>query len=103
MKRNETLEILMKTSPESLAETQHDAMKQHVLNVLADAMAAITKENYTAANKMTFNSPAGDCMGIDSYPIEFSYFTDPEKWGISFGDIVTELRTLKEQSEPTKK
>ena len=86
------LESLLKTSPSTLAKTQHDALKQHAMEVLAGAMAAITNENYNSAKKLTFTSPAGDCMGIDSEPIEFSYGTEK---CISFGEIVSMLSELK--------
>jgi uncharacterized protein (UPF0297 family) len=67
------LEQLLKTTPETLAIEQHDALKAHVINVLESTLQAVRDEYYNAIQKMTMDSPAGDGMGCDNNFINFGY------------------------------
>ncbi len=90
-----SLESLMQTSPETLAQTQFDALKEHVLSVLYAAIDKINKDKLVGANSasfMCYHSPAGDCMGDTSNPINFGYSDDEPC--LSFGDIVDKMHAL---------
>lgn len=76
------LQDLLKTTPETLADEQHKALKQHILGVLAEVTKAISEENYKHIKNLTCYSPAGDCMGTESFFIDFA----PE--GLDESDIV---------------
>jgi hypothetical protein len=61
------LEQLLKTTPETLAVEQHDALKAHVINVLESTLKAVKDEYYSAIQELTIDSPAGDGYGGDGY------------------------------------
>ena len=67
------LNELLKTTPESLARTQINALKEHVLNILEEFHVAIKEERFDDAKKMTFESPSGDAYGRDDTCINFSW------------------------------
>ena len=63
-----------KFNPRQLAREQHNVLKQHVIDTLEEIINHIAVHNYDVVIKQhTFNSPAGDCMGIDSTVINFGY------------------------------
>jgi hypothetical protein len=67
------LEQLLKTTPETLAVEQHDALKAHVINVLESTLKAVKDEYYSAIQELTIDSPAGDGYGCDNNFINFGY------------------------------
>lgn len=82
---------LMQTTTQNLAERQHNALKQHVLEVLTTFTDHIRNQRYDKAEEMLSHSPAGDDMGTDVDYIDFTY--DPDQRGE--GDIGTMLSLLK--------
>jgi hypothetical protein len=67
------LEQLLKTTPETLAVEQHDALKAHVINVLESTLKAVKDEYYSAIQELTIDSPAGDGYCCDNNFINFGY------------------------------
>lgn len=67
----ELLELLQ-TSPETLAEAQRKALTTHVCARLGQMIEHIRRGEYDAAREMTFDSPAGDGMGMDNTCIDFT-------------------------------
>jgi len=94
------LKKLLETKPETLAEEQHDALKEHVIIVLDKVMTAIKSENYDAVEAMTSSSPAGDGYGADNSFIEFEW--EPTADGVDIADVAGTLRGLKSMSKKEK-
>lgn len=89
------LKTLMGASPESLAQTQFDALKLHTLEVLKKAIKHVEGDEYLKKD-ITFYSPAGDEAGIDSYPIDFGYDKND---ALSFGEVADKLKHLHKLSQ----
>lgn len=89
------IQELLKTTPETLAQTQHDALKEHTIEILERVLKQLKKEEYKAIEKDLFRSPAGDCMGSDNSCIDFSYNNDEV---MDLGDMVSMLNNLKAQA-----
>lgn len=98
--RTMKLDQLLKTTPESLAKEQHDALKAHVLATLDEFRARIDAENYKGAEMLTYNSPAGDGWGSDDTCINFSY--DGTNDTADLGAVLERLKALKELSSMKK-
>jgi hypothetical protein len=95
------LDQLLRTTPETLAKEQHDALKAHALSVLSDFSKRISEENYKGARMLTYTSPAGDCMGSDDTCIDFSYTETHDTSDL--GDLLDKLEALKEMFNPKTK
>jgi hypothetical protein len=93
------LEQLLKTTPETLAVEQHDALKAHVITVLESTLRAVKDEYYTAVNNFAQFSPAGDCMGCDNHFINFGY---NDKEPLDICDVMERLIELKKIAKKKK-
>jgi hypothetical protein len=93
------LEQLLKTTPETLAVEQHDALKAHVINVLELTLKAVKDEYYTAVNNFAQFSPAGDGMGCDNYFINFGY---EDNKPLDICDVMERLIELKKIAKKKK-
>lgn len=97
----EDLNTLIETRPETLAKQQHDAMKNHVQDVLNKMYALVQDEKYHEAMKMLEESCAGDDMSHYNQYIDFgdiSEFRDECSAGTDIGMVLKYLATRKEQS-----
>ncbi len=87
------LKTLLSTTPESLAQAQHDALQAHVLQVLDYWVRAIKDRKYGDDEiPATFASPAGDSYGLDNVCIDFAppgVTTD-----MDISDVLTRLEEL---------
>ena len=93
------LEQLLKTTPETLAVEQHDALKAHVITVLESTLQAVKDEYYIAIQELTIDSPAGDGMGYDNHSINFGY---NEKEPLDICDVMGRLIELKKIAKKKK-
>jgi hypothetical protein len=93
------LEQLLKTTPETLAVEQHDALKAHVINVLERTLNAVRDEYYTAVSNFAQFSPAGDGMGYDNHFINFGY---NEKEPLDIVEVMERLIELKKIAKKKK-
>lgn len=82
---------LLAVNVNNLCEQQFEILKRHVIDVLIEAMDAIREEDFKKAVQMTFNSPAGDCMGLENNCIDFGF--NDEK--MDFMEAVCRLNDLK--------
>lgn len=85
------LEKLLKTTPETLASEQHDALKTHIIAKLMNVVNLIKSEEYKKIESLTEFSPAGDCMGCDNSYINFGFGEEP----LDIHDVVSRLQELK--------
>lgn len=90
-----TLEELMETSVESLAEKQHCLLKQHVLTTLASIADLIKDEKYREIGTKLAYSPSGDSMGCENMFINFQYRTGKDQEPLDIEQVVLELLKLK--------
>lgn len=97
---NKSLKEIMSMTVENLAKKQHDALKQHALDVLDRAKKYIEEERYDDIQKdLTFYSDCGDGWGSEStenYPLEFGIEVDDR---IDIAEISSELLKLKKKME----
>ena len=66
-----------KFNPRKLAEEQHEAYKQYILNILDKVKETITRGAYSDIEKMTAFSGAGDGWGNDNHYIDFGFDKEP--------------------------
>jgi len=90
------LRKLLETKPETLAEEQHDALKEHVIIVLDKVMTVIKSERYGDVGALTSSSPAGDGYGTDKSFIEFDWVQSND--GMDIVEVVEVLDSLKKVS-----
>lgn len=91
---NKSLENIMSMTVENLAKKQHEALKQHVINVLDNVKKCIEEESYNNIEKLTFHSGEGDGWGdaSDNEVIDFSY---NEGENMDIDEVVSKLINLK--------
>lgn len=87
------LKQLLETTPESMAQVQHDALKTHVLFKLDAVRQLISKEGYLKVDAYTFLSPAGGGYGMDNACINFA--PDGVDEPMDIDDAMGRLQTLK--------
>ena len=90
------VKLVMEMSVETLAQSQHDILKSHVLETLSEISNIIKSENYNKIYAYLSNSPSGDGMGEDNYFIEFGYNEDKS---MDIEQICVLLNKLKESAE----
>jgi len=66
-----SLDELLATTPESLADTQYKALQDSVISQLDTLKELIIAGDFNGVWDMTEYSPSGDCMGTDNYYIAF--------------------------------
>lgn len=93
------LDVLLQMTPETLALSQHQALKEHTVRVLTETAAAIAAEQYDTVGQRLFFSPAGDGNGVDNYCIDFGWAGA----GTDMGKTVDRLIELKALAEKTTK
>ena len=94
---NDKVVKLMDFGTREFKKMQHDALKEHVLDVLGRLMNTIKLENYDdVADYYTFSSPSGDCMGLDNEVINFAYRNGERK---DIVEVIAELEMLKSAFE----
>ncbi|AUG88389.1 hypothetical protein PQC39_gp025 [Vibrio phage Vp_R1] len=67
------LNKILSISPDTLALEQHDALLKDTIRRLDRVKSLLTTHKYKELYEMCEFSPAGDCMGTDSYHINFHY------------------------------
>lgn len=84
---------LMEIDVTNLADTQHNALKNHTVGILETVIRLIEEEEYEAVKGYIYYSPSGDAYGEENYFINLGYN------GVAdINDILTELTTLKKQA-----
>ncbi len=88
------LEELMRTTPETLANMQIKALKEHIIEILDKVRECILNEDFDTIENLTFYSGQGDGWGEarDNDVINFAY-KEEDKMDIL--EIVEELRELR--------
>lgn len=86
-----TIQALMSTTVENLAETQFNALRAHAIQKLSTLMRAIDTGDWQDAKAMLFESPAGDEMGTDNKCLNMAYVPGGV---MDLGEIVDELERL---------
>ena len=81
-----SLNDLLATTPESLASTQYEALRDSVLSQLDTLKELIIAGDFKGVEDMAQYSPSGDCMGRENYYIEFACG--------DIGDTCTKLESL---------
>ena len=64
---------LLTVDVDNLYRQQFEALKKHVIDTLTEAIGVVMVDDFNAAKQMTFNSPAGDDMGMDNDCIDFGF------------------------------
>lgn len=82
---------LLAVNVDNLCEQQFEVLKKHVIDTLNEAIEAIKEEDFKKAVQMTFNSPAGDCMGLENNCIDFGF----NEKALDFMEAVCILNDLK--------
>jgi hypothetical protein len=87
---------LMKTTPESLAETQLAALRKAVISRLGKLAGYIESGRWDEAGKMLADSPSEDGHGCDNVTLDFSDMLPPAQDGCAtdIGDVIDRLRHL---------
>lgn len=63
-----------KFNPRELAKEQYETYKKYIVNTLKEIITGIENGCYEdIIQENTFESPAGDCMGMDNTVINFSF------------------------------
>lgn len=72
MSKDISLVDIMSIDVDNLKQKQHDALKNHAINILKDVIELLETENYSEIqNKFLEHSPAGDGYGEDNCYINF--------------------------------
>lgn len=79
------------TTPESLAQKQHDALKAYVVEELKKFTQLISNEKYNEAKSCLNFSPAGDGYGSENYYLSFD-----EVGCDDLSNVLSRLKQLKE-------
>lgn len=85
------IQEILKLTPEQLATTQLKELKLHVVTRLQKIIQNINNDQYDEVLSMTFESPAGDDMGMDNTCIDMAIsdkLTD-------IGNVIDRMKELK--------
>lgn len=94
------LSTLLKTTPQTLAKEQRDALKAHVIQTLTKLIGQLQRNMYAAAKSMTFDSPSGDGYGRDDTCIDFRF--EDDEGPRAFGEVLEKLTELHSVAEGRK-
>ena len=96
---NSNLLKIMSLKPETLAQNQHDSLKEYAKSILQSVLELTEEESYNEIldNKKDLIrfSPDGDGYGSENHFINFDYGGNVE----DIYEIIYELRRLKEMSK----
>lgn len=97
---NENLKNIMSITVENLAKKQHDAIKEHVLDVLQNISELIKEEKYDQIEKFTFYSGQGDGWGNarENDVINFAYLDNDVMDIIEITDVLKNLKDKTKQN-----
>jgi len=98
---NVQLATLMHTTPSELANTQHDALKDYVLDIIEKVQTLIVEEKYDKVKELLVYSPAGDGYGSDNHFLNFDYSGHQD--GMDIDEVLDMLINLKKQSQAKEK
>jgi hypothetical protein len=93
MATSESLKDLLKTTPETLAKLQTEALKQHMLKTLNRVIYLINEGNWNLLEDMCQWSPAGDGMGTDHHFIDFNW-DDGADDGVDIIEVIQKIRSI---------
>ena len=89
------LKKLLSTTPETLAERQHEALLREVQSTFSRIVNHLQKGEFDQANAMLGDSPAGDGHGCDNRCIKFDHVLDPVPGCFTdIGEVIAKLETL---------
>lgn len=90
------LVTLLKYTPENLAEQQMIKLQEHVVNRLEEVTDLIRRGKYEKALDHLEDSPAGDCMGLESRYISFveTGINGENREPVDIGDVLDRLICL---------
>jgi len=90
------LRELLKTTPETLAQQQYDALRKAASSLLGKLAGHIDRGELGAAETMLFDSPAGDGHGCDNTCIDCSELLGDDGSGCTadIGGVVGKLAEL---------
>lgn len=86
------LSDLLETSPETLAENQHDELSLFVISKLEEIIKLVKVKAYDDLQDKLVHSPAGDCMGCENDFIDFAWGSEVGPTDI--GECITLLQSL---------
>lgn len=85
------IQEIMEIDIDNLAEKQHNAVKNHVIEVLQDIINLVEEEKYEEIQNKLIYSPSGDGYGGDNHYINFSYRNGEE----DIKEMMDRLKNLK--------
>jgi len=95
-----TLKELMDIDPSEIYKKQHDALKQHGLQILLHVYNWLEEDNHNAIRKTLNHSYAGDGNGNEKSFIDFEFSDNSE--GDDIEDLLTKLTQIKDLATRTK-
>lgn len=69
---------IMSVNINNLKQKQHDFIKKHTLDILAQVVANIKSGDYVGAQEYLESSPSGDGYGCDNEYIDFTWEGAPD-------------------------
>lgn len=91
LEENMNIQEIMEIDIDNLAEKQHNAVKNHVIEVLQDIINLVEEEKYEEIQNKLIYSPSGDGYGEDNHYINFSYRNGEE----DIKEMMDRLKNLK--------
>jgi hypothetical protein len=91
MATSDSLKDLLKTTPETLAKLQTEALKQHMLKTLNRVIYLINEGNWNLLEDMCRYYPSGD--GTDRYFIDFNW-DDGADDGVGIIEVIQKIRSI---------
>lgn len=91
---NIQLQELMGTSPEKLAQLQHDKLQKHVLDIIDSVRDRVAKGDYselTGTSNILEYSPSGDAYGKDNHFVDFGYV---DGYDLDIAEVCEKLEAL---------
>lgn len=93
------LSDLMGANPNTIYKKQHAEFKKHVEGILAVALQDVQRGLYDLPHVETFESPAGDGMGMDNVCINFHYDLESPKNTMDIFEAMQLLKDLRDKGE----